>query len=82
MPIRTSTYKEPNYFLYIVGTLRGPHQPGDCGAGRTSIGSGICDALYGTMYIVPASYMHEKARTLYPHPETIKYFIQKYYLEE
>ena len=72
---------EPNYFLYMVGTdtPKLPYKRGDCGVGRTQRGPGICDAPYGTMYVVPAKYMHECANTRYPHPQTIRHYIEKYY---
>jgi hypothetical protein len=73
--------QEPNYFLYIVGTPKKgmAHRPGDCGVGRTSIGAGISDAPFGTMYIVSASYMFKVCKSRYPGVETIKHYILKYY---
>ncbi len=73
--------QEPNYFLYIVGTPKkgAIHKPGDCGVGRTSIGVGISDAPFGTMYIVSADYMFKVCESRYPGAETIKHYILKYY---
>ena len=73
--------REPNYFLYIVGTADAKRKfiKGNSGVGRTQKGAGICDARWGTMYIVPANYILEATKSHYPEPETIKYNILKYY---
>tara|TARA_R100000951_G_scaffold44055_1_gene37164 strand:+ start:121 stop:390 length:270 start_codon:yes stop_codon:yes gene_type:complete len=73
--------QEPNYFLYIIGTANTTKTfiKGDAGVGRTQKGPGICDARWGTMYIVTAKYILETTNSLYPHPETIKHNILKYY---
>ena len=73
--------REPNYFLYIVGTANtdGLVRRGDCGVGRTEKGPGICDAPYGTLYVVSEKYIFDETRSRYPGAETIKYNILKYY---
>ena len=73
--------REPNYFLYIVGTTNtdGLARRGDCGVGRTETAPGICDAPYGTLYVVSEKYIFREAGSRYPCPETIKYNILKYY---
>lgn len=72
---------EVNYFLYIVGTTpkTGSFKAGDCGVGKTSFGTGILDAPHGTMYVVPSEYVHKMSKTTKPGPETIKFYILKYY---
>jgi hypothetical protein len=73
--------REPNYFLYIIGTADTTKTfiKGNCGVGRTQKGPGICDARWGTMYVVSAKYMLEATKSRYPAPQTIKYNILKYY---
>jgi len=73
--------REPNYFLYIVGTTNTNWlaRRGDCGVGRTEKGPGICDAPYGTLYVVSEKYILSATSSRYPGPEAIKYNILKYY---
>mgnify|MGYP000223551459 len=51
--------RDPNYFLYVVGT-EGEEEHlavGNCGVGRTSLSPGIHDAAWGTMYVAPYEYV-------------------------
>jgi hypothetical protein len=70
-----------NYFLYIVGGVPKTEtfNIGDCGVGKTSIGVGIFDAPYGTMYVVPSKYIYERTNTTNPGPRMLKSCILEYY---
>lgn len=73
--------REPNYFLYIVGT-EGKEEhlsKGNCGVGRTSIGPGIHDAPYGIMYIITAKQLFEVSNLERPSASTIKRTIMNFY---
>ena len=73
--------QDANYFLYIVGTRNDERQlnPGDCGVGKTSMGAGIFDAPYGTMYIVSAIDMYNAIGIRNSDPDLIKHYILKFY---
>ena len=73
--------RDPNYFLYIVGIEgKGEHLTvGNCGVGRTSIGPGIRDAPFGTMYIMSADQLCALTGRLKPDKDTIKRAILKFY---
>jgi hypothetical protein len=64
-----------NYYLYVVGIANGIHKPGDCGVGKTFLGPGIRDCLYGTLYVFPGEFIRQKRPTAY----TIKMQALKYY---
>ena len=68
---------EQNYFLFIVNTNHqdGLFVAGDYGVGTTSLGPGIEDCLYGTMYVIPG----ESIKRHKPGAETIKSRILNYY---
>ena len=72
---------ESNYFLYVVGRKgESDHLiPGNCGVGRTSIGSGIHDAPYGVMYIVTAEQMFQHSGQRRAGADTIKRAILSFY---
>ncbi len=73
--------REPNYFLYVVGREgEGDHlTPGNCGVGRTSIGPGVHDAPYGTMYIITAEDMFKHSGQRRAGADTIKRAILSFY---
>ena len=73
--------REPNYFLYVVGREgEGEHlTPGNCGVGRTSIGPGVRDAPFGTMYIITAEELFGISGQRHPHADTIKRTILGFY---
>ena len=73
--------REPNYFLYIVGTEgKAEHlSVGNCGVGRTSIGPGIYDAPYGTMYIITAEEFYKRTKLRKPQKDTIRRTILRFY---
>ena len=52
-------FEELNYFVYLVGRSHpdGLFKRGECGVGYTMFGPGIQDCPYGTMYVVPRSYI-------------------------
>jgi len=51
--------KNPNYFLYYVsaGEVKEGLKSGEAGIGRTSLSPGMHDARWGTMYVVPYSWV-------------------------
>lgn len=73
--------REPNYFLYIVGR-DGEEEHltvGNCGVGRTSIGPGVRDAPFGTMYIISAVELFALTGRRKPPKDIIKKAILRFY---
>ncbi len=73
--------REPNYFLYIVGR-DGEEEHltvGNCGVGRTSIGPGVKDAPFGTMYIMSADELFALTGRRKPPKDIIKKAILRFY---
>ena len=67
-----------NYYLYVVGITHpgGLFTSGDCGVGKTSLGPGMCDCLYGTLYVFPGNLIKYSQ----PCADTIKRYALNYYL--
>jgi len=70
--------EKKNYYLFIVCKTHpaGFFKAGDCGVGRTTVGPGIRDCLYGTLYTVPQEVMPVSR----PSADSIKRYILTYYL--
>ena len=69
-----------NYYLFIAHKKHpdGFFYAGDCGVGRTDIGPGVRDCLYGTFYVVSAKVM----LVARPNAERIKKYILRHYFGE
>ena len=69
--------EEYNYFAYFVGRTHpdGLFERGDCGVGYTAFAPGICDYLYGTLYVIP----RDCVRGRNPGADYIKHAVKRYY---
>jgi hypothetical protein len=70
-----------NYFLYIVGAQNNKtnFMPGDMGAGSCTMGPGIFDAPYGTMYIISNRDFANRTRMKSPSAYQIRDIILEFY---